>query len=93
MVRQARHGGAKMGFSGVPELRDQRMPLERLLHDPALDPLAAAVYEADFAETRFMGCAHVLFHDRLDIPRRERVQIQVIFNRNAVGHFKSGRSL
>ena len=93
MVRQARHGGAKMGFSGVPELRDQRMPLERLLHDPALDPLAASVYKADFAQARCMGRIHVLFDDRLDIPRRERVQIQVIFNRNAVGHIKSGRSL
>src|SRR5687767_12489313 len=73
-----------MGFSGVPELRDKRMPLERLLHDPALDPLASAVNEADFAQARLMGCVHVLFDDRLDIPRRERMQIQAIFNRNAV---------
>jgi hypothetical protein len=66
----------------VEKLNHERMPLERLLHDAALDADTAAVYEPHFAQTGGMGFGDVLFDDRRDIARREGMQIDHAFYRN-----------
>ena len=75
-----------MRFGSVPEGLDQRMFLERLLNDSPLNALAAAMNEAHFIEARFVCSVHVLFDNRLDVARREGVEIERAFNRDAVGH-------
>jgi hypothetical protein len=39
-----------------------------------------------FTKPGFLGGAKVLLHDRRDVPRRERVQIERVFNRNPFNH-------
>ena len=75
-----------MGLRRVPEGLDQRVIRERLLDDPALDPLAAAMNEADLTEACVVCRIHVLFDDRLDVARREGVKIERAFDRDPVGH-------
>ena len=68
---KARGRGAQVGLGGIPEFLDQRVALQRLLDDAALDALAAPVNETDLAEPRLVGGADVLFDHRLDVARRE----------------------
>lgn len=72
-----------MRFGCVPELDHERMTLERLLHEPALDALASAVYQAHFSEPRFVRRGDVLLDNRLDVARRERVKVERVLNRDA----------
>ena len=72
---QDRNSCAQMRRRIVEKLNHKGMPLERLLHDAALHARAAAVNEPQLAQTRGMRLGHVLFDDRTDISRRERVQI------------------
>ena len=53
---------------------------------PALNPLAAAMNEADLTEACIVCRVHVLFDDRLDVARREGVEIERAFDRDPVGH-------
>jgi len=69
----------------VPELRDARMAFERSLHDAALHAAAAAVNQPHFAQAGGSGGVDVLLHDRRNVPRRERVQIELGFYRNPDG--------
>jgi hypothetical protein len=39
-----------VSFGSVPELDDERVAVEHLLHEPSLNPLAAAVYQPDLAQ-------------------------------------------
>ena len=50
LVAQPGDGCAEMCLRGIPELDDQRMPIERLLHDAALDALTAQLKE-DLSDT------------------------------------------
>ena len=78
--------GAEMGAWIVPELRDLRMAVERLLHDSPLDTPAAAVNEPHLEQARFGSRGDVLFDDRRDVARRERVEVEGVLERDAVGH-------
>ena len=66
----------------VPELLDERMVLERLLDDPALNTFAASVNQPHFAKAGLMRGADVLDDDRRNIPRRERVKIDRVLDRD-----------
>ena len=72
-VPEAGDGGAQVCLVRVPEFHDQRMPLQRLLHDAALDAFAAAVNQADLAQSGLVRRVHVFFDHRLDVARGERV--------------------
>ena len=53
-----------MRFRGVPEFDDERMPLERLLHDAALNALAAAVNQPDLTQSGVVRRVDVFLDDR-----------------------------
>ena len=82
---QPRDGRSQVGFGGVPELDDQRMPLERLLHDAALNALAAAVNQPDLAQAGLVRGVDVFLDHRRDVARRERVEVEMIFDRECGG--------
>jgi hypothetical protein len=66
------------------------MALERGLNDPALHAAAAAVHESNFAPARFRGRIDVVGDDPRNIARRERVQIDLAFDRDSqsIVHFR-----
>ena len=68
-----------MGLRCVPELYDQRMPLERLLHNPSLDADAATVNQPDFPEPRLVSGGHIFSNHRLHVARREGVKVEGVF--------------
>ena len=86
VLDEPRDRGSEVGFGGIPELGDEWMPLEHLLNDASLNALAAAVNQPDLTETTFVCRIDILLDDRGDVARRERVQVEVGFDRNAVGH-------
>jgi hypothetical protein len=53
------------------------MPLERLLHDSALNPHAAPVDQAHLSKTGGVGCVHVLLDHRNNVPRMKGVEVQL----------------
>jgi len=59
--------------------------IERGLNDAALYTLPAPVDEAHLPPPRRDGFIDVVRHDRRDVARPERVQIQLAFDRNAEG--------
>jgi len=69
----------------VPELRDQRMPFERVLHDPSLNALASPVNQTDLTKSSGMRRTHVLLDHRLDVSRCECMEVEEIFDREFVG--------
>ena len=71
----------------VPELGHTRMPIERGLYNPALDTSSAAVHEPDLVNAGRRRRVDVLRDDRRNIPRRERVEIDVAFDRDFESHF------
>jgi len=75
-----------MGFGGIPEFGDEGMPLERLLNDASLNALAAAVNQPDLTQSGVVRRGDVLLDDRCDVAWRERVQVEVVFDWDAVGH-------
>ena len=75
---------AQVGFGGVPEFVDQRVALERLLHDAALNAFAPAVNQPHLAQPGLVGGVHVFLDDGLDVARRERVKIERVLDRNAM---------
>ena len=66
-----------MRLRRIPELGDEGMAFERLLHDPALNAAAAPVNKADLSETLLPRGVHVLFDDGLDVARREGMEVEV----------------
>ena len=81
---QAGDSGAEVRFRGVPELGDQRMPFQHLLHDASLHALAAAVDQPDLAQSRLVCGVHVFLDDRRNVTRRERVQVEVSLDGDVV---------
>ena len=72
-LHQTRYSGTQMGLRIVPELGDERMLIQCLLHPRALDALAAAVDQPHFTEPCLMRGAHIFLHDVHDLTRFERV--------------------
>src|SRR5687768_7964082 len=68
---QSRDGGSEVGFRGIPEFNDQRMPFQHLVHDAALHALAASVDQSHLAEAGFVRGVDVLLDDRRNIAGRE----------------------
>jgi hypothetical protein len=60
----------------IPETFYERVPLQHRLHDPSLDPLAAAMNQPDFSETGFVRCGDVLLDDGGDIAGMKSVKVQ-----------------
>ena len=75
-----------MRFRGIPELGNERVPFEHLLHYPALNAFAPAVYQANFAQPGGVRRVDVLLDDGRDITRGECVEVEMIFDGDAVGH-------
>ena len=65
-----------MRFRRVPELHHERVVLEGLLDDAALDAFAATVNQPDLAQTCFVRRGDVLGDDRGDVARREGVEVE-----------------
>jgi hypothetical protein len=75
-----------MALWRIPELCHERMPIEGLLDDAALNPFSAAVDQAHLAETGFVRRVDVLLDYRLDVARRESMEIDRGFDWNALDH-------
>lgn len=80
---KAGNGCTKMRLGRIPELDDERMTLEGLLHDPSLHTFSAPVNQPHFAEACFMRRGHVLGDDRRNVARCEGVEIERVFDRNS----------
>jgi len=79
-VGQSRDGCAQVRLRGVPEFHDERKVLQRVLNDAALHAFAAPVNESHFTQARFVRGGDVLLDDRRDVTRRERVEIDRVFD-------------
>ena len=66
----------------VEELEHERVLVEHLLHDAALDSPASAVNQADLAEARSVRGAHVFVDHRPDVRGQEGVEIEATFDRD-----------
>lgn len=75
-----------MRLRGVPELLDQGVTFERLLHDTALYAFAPAVNQPDLAQAGFVCGVHVFLDNGLDVARGEGVEIEGVFYGNPVSH-------
>ena len=64
-----------MSLGSIPELDDEGMAIECLLHDAALHSLAASVNEAHFTEAGFVRGRDVLGDDRRNVAWGERVKV------------------
>ena len=89
---ESRDRGTEVGLGGIPELGDQWVAVERLLHDAALDPFAAPVDQTHFREAGFVRGPHVLLDDRLDVTRSERMEVQDRLDRDVVRVVDSQRA-
>ena len=81
-VGQSRDRRAQMRLRRVPEFHDERVVLERVLDDATLHAFAASVNQPHLTQARFMRSADVLLDDRRDVSRRERVEIDRVFDGN-----------
>jgi hypothetical protein len=61
----------------VPERLDERVLFQDALHDAALHTLAATVHDPQLAQSFRVGRSHVLLDHRGDLPRQERVQVEL----------------
>ena len=73
---------AEVRLQRVPELGDERMILQRLLHDAPLHALASTVNQAHLAKPRFVRGGDVLGDDRRDVARREGMEVERVFDWN-----------
>ena len=85
-VAKPRDGGSQVRLRGIPELDDERMSFERLLHDAALHAVAAAVNQADLAQPAAPCGEDVLLDDGRDVARSEGVEVEDVFDRNPTRH-------
>ena len=83
---EPRDGRSQVGFGGIPEFGDEWMPLECLLHDAALNALAAPVNQPDLTQPGLVRRVDVFLHHRRDVARRERMEVEMVFDGDAVGH-------
>jgi hypothetical protein len=90
-VPQRGNRRTKMRLDGVVERGDQRMPLEHLLHDAALNALAATVNEPDLTQPGGVRRRHVFLDDRRHIGRCEGMKVDGVFDRDAVRHARRRR--
>jgi len=65
-----------MGVGVVPERLDERMALERCLHQAALNSASSSVHQTHLRQPRRRGDVEILFDNRHDIARREGVQVE-----------------
>ena len=70
----------------VPEFEHPRMPVERGLHDSPLHAAAPPVNQPHDVEAGLGGRVNVLGDDRRNVPWGERVEIDLAFDRDALGH-------
>jgi hypothetical protein len=61
------------------------MSVERLLHDPALNTLAASVNQSHLTKPSLVGGGYVLLDHGRDISWRKRVEVERVFDRNPHG--------
>jgi hypothetical protein len=73
---------AQVRLCRVPELRHQRVVLECLLDDAALNAFAAAVNQPHLAKAGFVRGGDVLGDDGCDIARRKGMEVERGFYRN-----------
>jgi hypothetical protein len=73
---KAGDGCAEVCLRRIPELLDERMSFERLLHDAALHTLASPVNQAHFTEAGVMRRDYVFVDDRGDVAWREGVKVE-----------------
>lgn len=78
--------GAEMRLGRVAERDDQRMPLEDRLDNPSLHARPTTVNQTHLPEAGFGSGTHVLVHNRGNVSRQKRVEIDRIFDRDAVDH-------
>jgi hypothetical protein len=78
-----------MRFRRVPKLFDQIMFVERRLHDPPLNAFPAAMYQPDFSQARSVRGMDVFVDHRRNVARRERVEIDRVFDRELMGHTRT----
>lgn len=76
----------KMRISVVPELGDERMLLERRLHDAALHAAASAVHEPQLAQAGFVRRADELLHHGRNVTGGKGVEIELRLDGNLVRH-------
>jgi len=81
----SRDRGAEMSGGVVPEFENPRMPVERRLHDAALDSAATAMNQPHFGQAGRCRGVHVFGHERRNVGGGERVEVELAFDRNANG--------
>lgn len=79
---KAGHRGTEVRLRGVPEFRHEGMVFQCLLHDAALNALAASVNQPHLAQACFVCRGHVLGDDGGDVARREGVEVDRVFDGN-----------
>jgi len=86
---QQRDRGTKMRVRIVEKLHHERVLIERVLHDAALDTDPASMNQTDLAQARGVRRADVFVHHRSNVARQEGVKIEARFDRD----FRSAPSL
>ena len=74
-----------MRLRGVPELTDEWVAIECLLHHAPLDTLAPAVNESDLSQALTVGLGHVFLDHRFHVFGRKSVQIDLRLDGNSSG--------
>lgn len=62
------------------------MAIEGLLHDAALNAFAPSMNQTNFAKASFVRRSDVLLDDRPDVPGRESVKVEEVFDGNSMCH-------
>jgi hypothetical protein len=75
---------AEMRLRRIPERDDQRVFFQRSLHDPSLHALATAVDQPNLTKTRLPRGLQIFVDDRGDISRKKWMEIDRVFDGNAV---------
>ena len=86
LFAESRDCGSKVCLQSIPEFDDERMLLEHLLDDAALNTLAAPVNHSNLTESRLVRCVDVFLHHGCDVTRSKGMQVDLIFDGNAVCH-------
>jgi hypothetical protein len=71
----------------IVEGRDERVFLQDRLDDAALHADTSSVNQADFSKARLVRGADVFLHHRRNVARMKGVQVERIFDRNAMDRF------
>ena len=82
--------GSQVGRRIVPECDDPRVTIQRRLDDAALDTAATPMHETYFLKAGKRGGFDVFGDNRWDVFGRERVEIELAFDRNADGIVNHG---